>query len=71
MKVHLLILNLFIALCMIFSSPEPRAQVSLYDQILSVVRRRCRCCHKLFTFSSSSPEPLGQFQPNLAQSILG
>ena len=24
-----------------------------------------------FTFSSSSPEPLGQFQPNLAQSILG
>ena len=26
---------------------------------------------KLFTFSSSSPEPLGEFQPNLAQSILG
>ena len=26
---------------------------------------------KLFTFSFSSPEPLGQFQPNLAQSILG
>ena len=26
--------------------------------------------HKLFTFSSSSPEPLGQFQPNLAQSII-
>ena len=26
---------------------------------------------KLFTFSSSPPEPLGQFQPNLAQSILG
>ena len=26
---------------------------------------------KLFTFSSSSPEPLGQFQPILAQSILG
>ena len=26
---------------------------------------------KLFTFSSSSLEPLGQFQPNLAQSILG
>ena len=24
----------------------------------------------LFTFSSSSPEPLGQFQPNMAQSIL-
>ena len=31
----------------------------------------CCCCLKLFTFSSSSPEPLGQFQPNLAQSILG
>ena len=53
---------------LIFSSPEPKAQVSLSDQNLSVVRRRCR---KLFTFSSSSPEPLGQFQPNLAQSILG
>ena len=59
-----------------FSSPEPKAQVSFSDQNLSVVRRRCRrCrrrrCRKLFTFSSSSPEPLGQFQPNLAQSILG
>ena len=32
------------------------------------VRRR-RCC-KLFTISSSSPEPLSQFQPNLSQSIL-
>ena len=30
-----------------------------------------RRCHKLFTFSSSSPESLGQFQPFLAQSILG
>ena len=30
-----------------------------------------KICHKLFTFSSSSPEPLGQFQPKLAQSILG
>ena len=26
---------------------------------------------KLFTFSSFSPEPLGNFQPNLAQSIIG
>ena len=59
----------------VFSSPEPKAQVSFSDHNLSVVRRRrrrrrwrCRC--KLFTFSSSSPEPLGQFQPNLAQSIL-
>ena len=60
---------------LIFSSPEPKAQVSFSDQNLSTVRHRC-CCHcrrccKLFTFSSSSPEPLGQFQPNLAQSILG
>ena len=29
----------------------------------------CLSVCKLFTFSSSSPEPLGQFQPNLAQSI--
>ena len=60
----------------IFSSPEPKAQVSFSDQNLSVVRRRCcRCCrcrcHKLFTFSSPSLEPLSQFQLNLAQSILG
>ena len=48
-----------------FTSPEPKAQVSFPEQNLSVVRRRCRC--KLFTFSSSSPEPLGQHQPNLAQ----
>ena len=48
------------------------------DQNLSVVRRRCRrrrCrrhrYRKLVTFLSSSPEPLGQFQPNLTQSILG
>ena len=26
---------------------------------------------KLFIFSSSSPEPVGQFQPNVAQNILG
>ena len=55
---------------LIFSSPEPKAQVSFSDQNFSVVRRRRRC-RKLFTFSSSSPDPLSQFQPNLAQSILG
>ena len=34
------------------------------DQNLFVVRCCCRCCrwHKPFTFSSSSPEPQGQFQ---------
>ena len=50
--------------------------MSFSYQNLSVVRRRCRRCYtyrwrKLFTFSSSSTEPLGQFQPNLAKSILG
>ena len=61
----------------VFSSPEPKAQVSFSDQSLSVVRRRrrrrrwrWRCYGKLFTFSSSL-EPLGQFHLNLAQSILG
>ena len=59
-----------------FNLPEPKAQVSFSDHNLSVVRRRCPrrrwCrCRKLFTFSSSSPEPLDQFQPNLAQSVLG
>ena len=41
------------------SSPELKAQVSFSD--LSVRPSVC----KLYTFSSSSPEPLGQFQPNL------
>ena len=55
-----------------YSSPEPEAQESFSDQNLSLYRRyschhRCRC--KLFTFSSS-PEPLGQIQPNLVQIIL-
>ena len=54
---------------LIFSSSERKAQMCFSDQHLSVVRR-CQC-HKLFTFSSSSLEPLDQFQPNLAQSILG
>ena len=59
----------------VFGSSEPEAQVSFSDQNLSVVCLRCLCrsCRRylnFFTFSSSSPEPLGQFQPNLAQSIL-
>ena len=63
--------NFFMELLMlIISSPEPKAKVSFSDQNLSVVRRCCRRRRKLFTFSSS-PEPLGQFQPNLAQSMLG
>ena len=35
--------------------------------LIAVVRRLSVC--KLFLFSTSSPEPLGQFQPNLAQSL--
>ena len=55
-----------------FSSPELRAQVSFSDHLssASVHPSVCPSVCKLFTFSSSSPEPLGQFQPNLAQSIL-
>ena len=51
-----------------FCSHEPS------DQMLSFARRRCRRrrrCRKRFTFSSSSQAPLRQFQPNLAQIILG
>ena len=48
-----------------FSSLKPKAQ-SFSDRNLPFVRRR-----KLFIFSSLSPDPLGQFQTNLAQSILG
>ena len=57
----------------IISSPELKAQVSFSYHNLSAVRPscRCRCCCKFFTFSSSTPEPLDQFQPNLAQIILG
>ena len=63
---------------LLFSSPEPKAQLSFSDQNLSIVSRchcfRCcfRCCRcKLFTFSSSSPEPLSQFQPNWHKASLG
>ena len=31
---------------------------------------RCCCCRQLFTLFSSFQEPLGQFGPNLAQSML-
>ena len=48
----------------VFSSPGLKAQMSFSDH-LSVCPSVC----KLFTFSSSCPEPLGHFQSNLAQSI--
>ena len=73
-EAHGSLMFVVIVIFCVFSSPEPKAQVSFSDQNLSVVRRLCPCrqrCRKLFTFSSSSPEPLGQFQPNLAQCILG
>ena len=71
LSTHLTVINMKL----VFSSPEQKEQVSN----LSVVHRHrrhhnCCCCYrccKLFTFLSSSPEPQGQFQPNLAQSILG
>ena len=66
-----------------FSSPELKAQVSFSDHLSSVVCLSVRlsvCLSVCLSvrpsvnfslFSTSSPEPLGQFQPNLAQSILG
>ena len=57
---------LWLYLFLLFSLPEPKAQESFSDQNLYIL---CRHCRKLFTFSSF-PEPLCQFQPNLAQSIL-
>ena len=62
--------------CVFISSPELKAQVSFSDHPSSIVclsvclSVRLSVC-KLFTLSSSSPEPLSQFQANLAQSFLG
>lgn len=53
----------------LFSSPEPKAQVNFITKKISGVCRCCRC--KLFTVSSSSPKPLSRFQRNLAQSNTG
>ena len=52
---------------MFLKLPELKAQVSCFNRLLSVVRPSV---YKLFAFSSSSPEPLDLFQPNLAQRIL-
>ena len=48
------------------------AQLSTSELFYSKFVRRCcwRRCRKLLTFSSSSAEPLGQFQPNLAKAFL-
>ena len=54
-------------ICFVFSSLELSSSISFSDCLLSVCSSMCR----LLTFSSSIPEPGGQFQPNLAQSIFG
>lgn len=59
--------GIILAIFELLSSPEPEAQVSFPDQDLFVVCHRH--CGKLLTLLSSSPEPLGGFQPNLAQHI--
>ena len=65
---------------LIFSWPEPKAQVSFSGHKLSVVRhrrRRCRSCRKHFHlllqnhWANFSLELLGRFQSNLVRSILG
>ena len=45
-----------------FSSPEPKALMSCPLSVVRRCRRRRRHSRKLFTFSSSSPEPLGQLK---------
>ena len=61
-------------LCLV-SLLEPKAQVSFSDQNLSVVRYRCpsrrRWFRKLFTFSSSSQEPLGHLNQIWHKASLG
>lgn len=65
------IIQLFVII-IIFSLPEPKAQVSLSDQNLSFVF--CRRC-KLFTFLSYSSKPLGgifcrQWRTNFVQIMI-
>ena len=59
----------------VFSSPELKAQVSFSDHLSSVRPSVCPSVRlsvcKLFTFSSSSPEPLGQFQQTWHKVSLG
>ena len=48
-----------------FSSPEQKAKF-----FWSAFVRCHHCFHKLITMSSSSPEPIEQFKPNLAQGLI-
>ena len=54
----------FFFICYLFSSPEPKARVS-YCHSAPSVRRRPSVRRKLFTFSTSSPEPRDGFWWNL------
>ena len=64
--------NMYIS---VLSSSELKAQVELFSSPVvrgpSVCPSDCLPICKLSTFSYSSSEPLGQFQPNLAQSNPG
>ena len=48
----------------LFSSPELKSQISFSERLLFVV------CLIIYHIWTSSIEPLGQFQPNMVQSIL-
>ena len=61
--------SVFYMIC--FSSPELKAQVSFSDLSSVVCLSVCLYVCKLFLFSTSPPEPLSQFQLNLAQGIIG
>ena len=56
---------------LLFSSPELKVQVSFSDRLLSFVHCPSVCPSVKNYIFTSSPEPLRQFQPNMAQSILG
>ena len=58
-------------LLVLLSPLELKLKLSLSDCLLSNRLSVHLSVSKLFTFSSSPPEPLGQFQPKLAQCILG
>ena len=49
----------------VLSSPEPKARVSYCHSAPSVRHRPSSSVRKLFTFSTSSPKPLGGFWWNL------
>ena len=63
----------FLVFFKVLSSPKLKAQVSFSDRLLSVVCLSVRLSDgcKLFIFSTSSPEPLGQFQSNKFVQVKG